>query len=139
MTAYQTKVLKFAGTSYAEVSKKAHKLLGEIEKRTKRQPYIRSSYFKKEKVFLNYFWPHLKEKRRREQMYRLKYLPCAIELIESSRQKPSIIRNPNRKDEIFYRFVGMTPEKEIFYVQIKADKKGAKYFMSVFSELWFND
>lgn len=37
------------------------------------------------------------------------------------------------KREILYRFAGLTAEKDLFYVQIKEDKrKKRKYFMSCF-------
>ena len=134
---YQAKTQRLGGTSWDEVSRKAHKILHEIENKTRRQPYIRAAYFKKEKVFINYFWPHLKEKPRREQLDRLRYLPCAIELIERTKHKPALTRNPNKPKERLFRFAGMTPKKELFFVQIKEDKKGAKYFMSIFPEIWF--
>lgn len=35
---------------------------------------------------------------------------------------------------MIYRFAELTAEKELFYVQIKEDKKKHKYFMSCFTE-----
>lgn len=131
----QVKSSVLAGTSFEEVAKKAHDLLGAIEKKTKRQPYIRSAYFKKEKVFLNYFWPHFMQKPKRERIDRLKLLPCAIEIIEHCQNRPLIKINPNNKQETFYRFVALTRDKELFYVQIKQNTKTKKkYFMSAFYE-----
>ncbi len=136
---YQAKTQRLGGTSWNEVCPKARRLLHEIENKTKRRPYIRSAYFKKEKVFINYFWPHLNEKPRRERLDRLRYLPCAIELIERSRHRPAKTVNPNKPKEKLYRFAGMTPRQELFFVQIKEDRTGAKYFMSIFPEIWFLD
>ena len=133
MIAYQCKNSKIAGTDFKEVARKARLFFHSIESRTKRQPYIRSAYFDKEKIFLNYFWPHLDQKSRRERLKRLVYLSCAIELIEYSRAKPTSKIDPNQKDELFHRFTGLTKKKELFYVQIKEDLKSKKkYLMSVF-------
>ena len=69
----------------------------------------------------------------RDKTRRLKYFPCAIELIQKSYFKPSSKNNPNRKNEILYRFVGMTRNQEIFYVQIKQYKKNKeKWLISIF-------
>lgn len=103
----------------------------ESKKQTKRRPYIRSAYFKKEKVFFDFFREHLFQKSPKERMARLRYFEAAIELIRDSRNKPAIRENPNKK-ETLYRFAGLTVEKELFFVQIKQDKKGNKYFMSCF-------
>ena len=133
MKAYPTKARKLPGTHWWQVSKKAFGLYSQIRKKTKRRPYIRSAYFDKEKIFLELFWRHLHEKSNiRDKTRRVKYFPCAIELIEKSRFEPSKKPNPNRKNEEVYRFAGMTPEQDIFYVQIKEDKTGAKWLMSVF-------
>jgi len=66
-------------------------------------------------------------------MRRLKFLPCAIELIRHSVFEPTSKENPNKSSEILHRFMGMTSEKEVFFVQIKEDKRsGKKWFISVF-------
>ena len=105
----------------------------EIERKTKRRPYVRSAYFNKQKVFFDYFWLHLFQKSPKQRFKRLKYFKASLELIKYSRNAPSIKSNPNKKDEILYRFAGLTREKELFYVQIKEDKKSdRKYFMSCF-------
>ncbi|MDP3057267.1 MAG: hypothetical protein Q8N37_01955 [bacterium] len=52
----------------------------------------------------------------------------------TSYNEPSARENPNKRNETFYRFAGLTKDKEIFYAQVKEDKKnGRKYFMSCFS------
>lgn len=67
------------------------------------------------------------------EMKRIKFFPCALELIRKSRNKPSIKQNPNNKNEKLYRFYGLTKEKEEFCVQIKENTKTRKkYLMSIF-------
>ena len=131
--AYRSKLNSFSGTSYREIERKARKHHAEIEKKTKRNVYIRSKYFKKDKIFLTVFWSHLNQKTRRDRKRRLKYYACAIDLLQNTTYDPEVKPNPNGKNELVYRFVGMTQNDEIFYVQVKEDKRtSAKYFMSVF-------
>ncbi|MEI8143627.1 MAG: hypothetical protein WCG48_03375 [Candidatus Berkelbacteria bacterium] len=134
MIVYKTKTSRLSGTSYKEVVKKARLAYHKIEKRSKRVAHLKSAYFKKEKIFINLFWEHLSQKPQRDRIRRLKFLPCAFELIENSANKPTSKNNPNNKSEILHRFGGVTPLGELFYVQIKEDKKGRKDFVSVFSE-----
>lgn len=134
MKAYQTKAGKLTGTEFKEVHKKAFSLYQQIVRKTKRRPYVRAAYFKKDKVFLALFWQHLWDKYKwQDRMRRLKFFEAAIELIKNSRFDPKSKENPNKNGEILHRFAGITKEKELFFVQIKADKKtGQKYFISVF-------
>jgi len=134
MQAYKTGVRKLPGTHWWQVSKRAFRLYHDIKRKSKRRPYVRSAYFGKEKVFLELFWRHLHEKTNiRDKTRRIKYLPCALELIQYSRFKPTSKPNPNRSNETLHRFAGITPSNEIFYVQIKEDdKRKEKWFMSVF-------
>lgn len=108
-------------------------VFNQIKKKTKRNPYIRSAYFNKQKIFFDYFWEHLMQKSLKERVRRLKYFSCSIELIENSRNKPHIEINRNKPKETLYRFLGTAKTKELFYVQIKENRKtGNKYFMSCF-------
>jgi hypothetical protein len=133
MIPYQTKTKKISGTDYREVHSKILAIFKQIKSKTKRRPYIRSAYFKKHKIFFDYFWRHLWQKPWKERTKRLKYFSCAVDLIQNSRQEPTSKQNPNKKSEILHRFAGLTKDKELFYAQIKEDKKtGQKYFMSVF-------
>lgn len=132
MTPYKTKSKKIAGTSYGEVLQKTFAFYNEIKEKTKRRPYVRSVYFKKEKIFLDYFREHLFQKSPRERMKRMKYFKAAIELVKNSRDEPVTKINPNKKSELLHRFAGLTAENDLFYVQIKEDRKGRKYFMSCF-------
>ena len=103
-----------------------------IKHKTKRKPYVRSAYFKKRKVFFDYFWQHLSRSGGyREKARRLRYFEAAIEVIKHSRNKPTSKNNPNKRLEILHRFAGLTKDKELFYVQIKEHASSGKlYFMS---------
>lgn len=130
---YQTKTGRLPGTNYKEVYKKAQDIFKDIKRQTKRKPYLRSAYFLKQKVFFDYFWIHLFEKQRPERFRRLKYFAAAIELIQKSRNHPVSMQNTSKQSEMLHRFTGKTSDGEIFYVQIKENKrKETKQFMSVF-------
>lgn len=134
MKYHRVKTKKFPGSNYSEVLEKAKHFYNKIKKKTKRRPYIRSAYFNKDKVFLDLFWQHLWQKHNwRDKTRRLKYLACAIELIQNSKQEPESKQNVDRRKEILHRFVGITSDKEVFFVQIKEDKQtDKKYLISVF-------
>ncbi len=134
MVLYKTKTSKLTGTSYKEIIKKARKAFHEIEKRSKRTNYLRSPYFKKDKIFINLFWEHLNQKTSRDRLRRLKLLSCAFELIQNSHYRPISKPDPNNKKNIVHRFGGVTKNGELFYVQIKENGKGRKDFISVFPE-----
>ncbi len=131
---YTTKAKKLPGSRWADVYKKAHEQFLDIKEKSKRRPYIKSKYFNKDKIFLGLFWHHLHEKRNlRDKTQRLKLFPCAIELIRNSCITPESKENTDRKSEILHRFTGKTNDGDIFFVQIKEDKRsGQKYFISVF-------
>jgi len=133
MIPYSTKKKKLPGTSYGEVRKQAEVIFKQIKSKTKRRPYIRSAYFNKQKIFFDYFWVHLNQRGPKERFNRLKYFETALEVIKNSRNQPISKQNPNKGSEILHRFAGLTKNKELFYAQIKEDKKsGRKYFMSCF-------
>lgn len=130
---YQCSKSKLPGSNYKEVIFHTREVFGTIEKRTKRQPYIRSAYFLKQKIFFNLFWKHLFDKSFPIRTKRLKYFEVGIELIQKSRNAPTSHDNPNNTEEILHRFSGITKEKEEFFVQIKETKRtGKKYLMSMF-------
>lgn len=96
---YQTKAKKLPGTNYAEVYKKAFNLYLKIKQQSKRRTYIRSVYFNKEKIFLSLFWQHLGDKHHKDRIRRIKYFPCAIEVICKSPFKPVSKENKNNKQK----------------------------------------
>jgi hypothetical protein len=129
---YQSKYGKIAGSNYKDVLSEARKIYAVYTKRTKRNPYARSKYFGKDKVFLNVFWTHIMQKRINERTKRLKLYRVALDLIENTHLKPETKPNPNDRNELLHRFHGKSNDGIIFYVQIKEDlKTGNKFFMSV--------
>lgn len=130
---YQTHCDPLPGTAASEVFPRARALLRAIGRRTKRQPYIRSAYFRKDKIFFTHFWRHLTEKPFPEQIRRLKFLPCALELLAHSRNEPLTRESAEEVGILLHRFAGLTKSKEPFYVQVKEYKRtNRKEFISVF-------
>ena len=135
MKVYQSKTKKLPGSSYSELYPKAFAIYKVIKRRSKRRAYVRSAYFNKQKVFLDLFWPHIHEKNWRDKVRRLRYYACALELIQNSKYEPYSLENPNKKSEMLHKFSGMSSEKELFYVQIKENKRtNEKFLISVFPE-----
>jgi len=132
---FQTTANKLPGTSYSEVFKHAHQTFEIIRKRTKRQPYVRSAFFKKDKIFFNIFWKHMFEKSFKVRTERLKYFSAAVALIRQSRVNPYSKENSANREEILHRFYGKTKAGQKFIVQIKENKRTkAKHLMSMFPE-----
>lgn len=135
MMVYRTKKKKLSGSNFKEIEKRALAVFKEIKSKTKRTPYIKSKYFRREKVFLNIFWQHLHQKREKDRIRRLKFYECALDLIKDSTYDPETRENFQKKDELLHRFFGSTPTDEKFVVQIKENKRTRrKDFISVFPE-----
>lgn len=133
MTAYKSKYGKLPGSSYDEVAPLARKEYQYIKKLTKRQPYVRSSYFTKDKIFLSLFWEHLAQKHRADRAIRLKLYLCALDLLRHSKLTPDTILSTDNRDVLLHRFLGATKDGDLFYVQVKENKRtGRKDFISVF-------
>lgn len=132
--AYKTKARKLPGTHWHQVMKKAFGQYKEIKSRTKRRPYVRSAHFNKEKIFLGIFWQHLHEKTNlNDKTRRLKYFPCAIELMQNSRVKPTTQASKEEPNVYLHRFAGITPDGDRFFVQIKEQRKNKqKWLISMF-------
>lgn len=137
MQIFQTKTGRLTGTDFREVHKKALNIYQEVRRKTKRRPYIRSAYFQKDKIFLDIFWQHLFDKVIwRDRFRRIQYFAAGIELIKNSKYEPESKENPNNKSELLHRFSGTTKEKQLFFVQIKENKKTRqKYLISIFPYL----
>jgi hypothetical protein len=127
---YQSRVARITGTSYTEVREKAWALYRDIDVQTENwNTYIRSVYFGKQKIFLKTFWNHLYDKHVVIRKKRMPYYAAAIDLLKNNRIAPKIYYRDNEKR---YRFYGVTRDNYKFIVQIKENKKGEKYHMSVF-------
>jgi hypothetical protein len=134
MKTFQSKYNKLAGIKWSEAYKKAMTFYDPIKRKTKRRPYVRSAYFNKQKIFLDYYWRHLHEKNNlRDKARRVRFFPAAIDLIKHNMYDPATKDNINKKSEILNRFIGKTKDGHHFYVQIKQDKKsGQKHLFSTF-------
>ena len=133
MRIYQSKCGKLSGTNFSEVARDARAVLRKLTTKTRRRPHVRSAYFKKSKIFIGPFFAHTHEKSWQDAVRRMKLFPCAIDLVKNSRYEPLSKQDPNNPHIMLHRFGGATRQKELFYVQIKEDKRtGNKYFMSCF-------
>jgi hypothetical protein len=131
--AYTSKKPLLPGTSYDEVLSHARKEYKKIENLTKRQPYVRSKYFNKDKVFLSTFWSHLMQKNRKVRTKRLELFDAAIDLLRNTRDEPETIFKRDDLSVMLHRFYGITRDGIEFCVQVKQEKRsGRKDFMSVF-------
>lgn len=135
MNYYNSKFGLVAGSNYQEVYKNVTKHYSALLKKTKRQPYIRSAYFIKQKIFFNVFWQHLFDKPYAVRAIRMKFFPATLELLQKSRNHPVTVENQNHKSELLHRFYGMTKDKQRFVVQIKQMKRSGKlYLVSIYPE-----
>ena len=130
MNFYQSKFRQLPGTDYAEATKNARKEYVKVQKLTKRQPYVRSKYFSKDKVFITIFWNHLVQKRKGEQIVRAKLLLAAFDLLRHTSSEPDSLFE---RGDALHRFYGKTADGVEYAVQVKHSlKTGRKDFMSVF-------
>ncbi len=133
MSVYQSKHDLLPGSSYDEVVKVARKEFNTIRKITKRQPYVRSKYFRGDKVFVTVFWEHIMQKHRGTIFKRLKFYKAAIDVIRNSTASPETHIDTKQDTVYLHRFYGQTRSGIEFCVQIKEDRRsGRKDFMSVF-------
>lgn len=133
MKIFQSKASLIPGTSYDEVVAIARKEHKKIISLTKRQPYARSAYFSKNKVFLTLFWDHTMQKGPKKRVERLKLYNAAIDLIRNSRHEPETVIEKNSPHLLLHRFYGITKDRVNFCVQIKQIKRtGRLDLMSVF-------
>ncbi len=133
MQQYVTRAESLAGTDAQEIHHRARQVYQAVYKNKRRRPYVRSAYFKKEKIFLDVFWQHLNQKNWRDRNRRLKLFPCAMELIQLSLCVPTVRMDFEQPHLLLYRFAGCTPAGELFFVQIKHHlKTDQKFLISIF-------
>jgi len=101
---YKCKTKLIPGKSYAIVCKIARRIFNNIASKTKRRPYIRSSFFDGEKIFLDNFWSHLMQKNASDRKRRLRFFECGVELIEFSKIEPIYESKDHILNEAYYRF-----------------------------------
>ena len=121
LMAWKVKSNPLPGSNYKETILYAQRYWKESIQKTKRHEHVKSMYFKKEKIFLKFFWIHLHQKMTwRYKAQRVKLLPCALELITHSTFQPiSVIRNRNKKSELLIDFGGFAQIKLNFMFKLK--------------------
>lgn len=131
---YKSKVPQLSGTSYREVIAVARKQYHLVQKRTpRRQPYVRSVYFKKDKIFINQYFEHLNQKNAADRLRRLKFFAAGIDTIRNCHVAPVAMQNPSKADETLYRYDAITKDGAKFAVQLRENKvTKRKDFMSTF-------
>lgn len=134
MRVYRSKYGQIPTTSHAYVMRIARYEYHKIQKRTpRRQAYVKSQYFKRDKIFINQFWEHLKQKRLGDQVRRAKLFVCAVDLMRHSTYDPDTIYKYEDMNIGLHRFYGQSKDGLSFCVQIRENKRNnRKDFMSVF-------
>lgn len=133
MKVYKSRHGLLPGSNYDEVVHYARREYIAIRKLTKRQPYVKSKYFKTSKIFVTVFWDHLAQKHRKERVLRLRFYMAAIDLLRNTTHTPEKVVDAADRNLIFYRFYGITKDGYEFCVQVKEDiRNDRKDFMSVF-------
>lgn len=133
MLAYKCRMHPLPGSSAEELTRLARKHYHQIQKRTpRRTPYVRAKYFQADKIFINNYWDHLKQKSRKERVARLRLYPCALEVLQQSTFPPVVTRLSISPHKSYFRFLGKTNTSN-FYVQVQVNNKsGRKDLMSAF-------
>lgn len=121
--AYQCKTKSLSGHRFVDIIPQARKLLRALQKQTKRRSYVRSTYFHKDKIFFDFFWQHMQGKSVVDRARRLKYLSCALELLQKSRIDPITFMDENHPGVIKHEFRGNAPDGTIFSVIVQEDRK----------------
>jgi len=134
MNMYLSKYNPTPSTSHAAVIKQARAEYHKIQKLSpRREAYVKSKYFRREKVFVNQFWEHLKQKRPGDVVRRARLFAPAVDLIRNTTISPDTIYSRESKDTELHRFYGRTKNGAEFVVQIRENKRSKrKDFMSVF-------
>lgn len=123
---YQCKAKCLTGHRYTDIMPLARVLFRELKRKTKRRPYVRSAYFEKDKIFFDFFWHHLNTMLPSERAKRLRFFPCALELLQKSRNNPITFIDVQRPDVIKHMFQGKTADGYCFAVVIQQERKTGK-------------
>ena len=131
--AYQCKTHVLAGRKYTEVMPQARKIFRSLQQKTKRRPYVRSTYFRKDKVFFDQFWTHMNAKSIPDRTRRLRYLPCTLELLRETRNNPLTFIDSNQPETMKHQFLGKSPDCKKFVVVISEHRSsGRKQLLSMY-------
>lgn len=126
LRAYQCKTKPLPGHRFTDIIPQARRLFRSLQKQTKRRPYIRSAYFNKDKIFFDFFWQHMQQKAVIDRARRLRYFPCALELLRSTRHDPITFMDPTQPNKFVHRFLGEASGNQKFWALIKEDRKSNK-------------
>lgn len=127
MKIYQSKYNQLPGTTLKRVLHAAHRHHDLVKSRNpRRRPYVRSKYFKGDKVFITLYWSHLTQKNRKEQQRRARLYRVALDLIRNTTQDPLTIIDVTKADILLHRFYGITANGVPFCVQIKQNHQSSR-------------
>ena len=134
MNIYQSRHSLLPGSSLGELSKLARHEYHIIQKRTPRRvPYVRSTYFTKDKIFVNSLWDHTNKKSPQERVRRLKLYKCALDTLRNTPFAPNTIHTNSDSDSSAHQFYGISRDGIKFCVRVKENKRtGRKDFTSVY-------
>lgn len=133
IVAYRCKTAPLRGHRFVDVMPKARQEFRTLQKRTKRRPYVRSTYFKKDKIFFDYFWQHMQQKLPSDRARRLRYFSCALELLRKSHNDPITFMDPTQPGMFIHRFLGVAPDGQRFWVIVKESRRtNKKQLLSLF-------
>lgn len=120
MNIYQSKYNQLPGTSHQEAIKSARYCHQKVQNTNpRRKTFVRSKYFKGDKVFLAQFWPHLMQKRRGDQIRRAKLYLCALDLLRNTSHSSSMVVEKGHLESVLIRFEGRTKDGILYIVQVK--------------------
>ena len=121
------------GHKYADIMPQIRQIFRALQRKTKRRPYVRSAFFRKDKIFFDYFWIHINQKLKHDRTRRLRYFVCALELLNMSKIPPKTFVNAEVPGVIYHEFIGLARDKTRFSVIVKQDRSsGNKYLLSLF-------
>jgi hypothetical protein len=88
-THYKSRYASLSGSHSRELYQKAHAAQRALMKSSRRKAYVRSKFFKLQKVFLDTFWIHLSQKNSGERRRRIAFFVCALDLIKNTTNQPT--------------------------------------------------
>lgn len=124
--AYRCRANPIGRSRFVGIIPQARAMFRTLQKQTKRRPYVRSTYFSKDKVFFDFFWQHMEQKLPSDRARRLKYFPCALELMRKARNDPVTYIDPTQPNGILHRFLGKTSDGRLFWVLVREDRRTDK-------------
>lgn len=133
---FSCKTQPLKGHRFVEIMPQARQAFRALQRKTKRRPHVRSAYFNKDKIFFDFFWHHMQRKSVVDRARRLKYFPCALEVLRQSRQDPGTFVDKYQPNVIKHEFQGKAPDGMTFSIIVQQDrKKGEKQLLSIYPRI----